>query len=169
MIGEEQMTSAPSDEPAFIEGLDLDRLNPPDIKQFIQALPRRLDQLIGGLNDRAPAEPLVQQLNSLVDQLDRLIDEVGAAGFSPDRSLELSLADWSAHGNRAPELVDVRLRLETGASEAARRIAGIPPEGWRTSPELLREARSWVGRVSSSLRRIESRVESANAAPASPG
>ena len=84
--------------------------------------------------------------------MDDLVDWLQAANHP--LSTDVSVGAIDDLDNRPPELVALLRRVQAGATEAARRLAGLPAAGWADEPGLLEAARS-VGRTSWSLRQLD--------------
>lgn len=153
--------TTPNEGSAFTRGLSLGHLNPPDVKRFVQGLPRRLDSNLSKLDERSEVSSVVGLVTSLVDELDRLIERTAAAGYPRDTGFEPALAEWSEETTTDPDLVAARNRFDTASVQAARSLAGIPNETWRSDPVLLAEVRAAIGRAAATLRDLSDAVDRA--------
>ena len=159
-------SSQPTGE-AIGAGLDIDRLQPPDIETFLRGLPRRVAGSIAidpppdesaeseaGRADRAERiARVVERLQDIVDGIDRLIERIGDGGYGLDPD-EPGAAPARPEGLPATIVAHLE-RIETGATEAARRLAGLPTSAWESDPDLIGAIRAAVVELVSRLRALQ--------------
>lgn len=159
------MTEPDSSADDLVAGLDLDHMNPPDIVAFFAGLPRRVaaalvpadpsdDERAGEGDDEADPLP-IEEINAIADTLQRLIDRTKSVGFSLDPDVPATGVAASTRQALPPEVEPAIRRIETGATEVARRLRGLSSAAWQANEELLSEARSAVAAAASPLRTVE--------------
>ncbi|MDH3302355.1 MAG: hypothetical protein OES24_17790 [Acidimicrobiia bacterium] len=167
------MTEPDSAREDLVAGLNLDHLNPPDIVAFFAGLPRRVavvlvrddphgdeeakDGVVAG-DDRGDdeGEPLpVEEMNAIADTLQRLIDSTKSVGFSLEPHVAAKGIDPSTRQALPPDVQPAMDRIEAGATEVARRLAGLSSAAWKANADLLAEARYAVADAVGPLRVIE--------------
>ncbi|MEL7208370.1 MAG: hypothetical protein AAGK32_09100 [Actinomycetota bacterium] len=157
----------------FEAGLRLDHLEPDALGAFIRRLPARVGAAVADLappddDDPTPVddEPessvatnrdqdqhqLVARLQTMVDEVDRLIGRLHDLGYPPRTGVDAASADVGV--DLEPDVQALVDRLEAGANEAAALLAGLPPAGWVEQPDLLDGGRAAVAEISWHLRQL---------------
>jgi hypothetical protein len=156
------MDDSPQDDEALGRGLQVDHLNPPQIEMFVKGLPRRVDEQLTALRPNAPTDDLVALLTAIGDRQESTIEDLVATGYAPDTSVEVALPRTVDESDLHPDLNRARDRFEAASVEVARRLAGIPTNGWESNPELLGKLRQAVVRTSALIRAVADAVQTAN-------
>ncbi len=160
------MTEPDSSQENLVAGLDLDHLNPPDIVAFFAGIPRRVAAALvpeDPSDDEQPieeddeeADPLpIEEMNAIADAMERLIDRTKSVGFSLEPDVAAIAIAASTRQALPAEVVPAMSRIETGATEVARRLRGISSAAWNANEELLAEARAAVAEAVGPLRAVE--------------
>lgn len=155
---------------AFLAGLRLERLYPDSVRVFMRGLPPRVgdamarltsddgsdDEADGDGFDEGTVEQIAERLHAITDELDKLCDRVAGLNYSldPDADVaDMNVPSGVADGHRA-----VLGRIEAGATEVARRLAGLPNDAW-SEENLLEEAQRVIGEISWQLNRLTAEID----------
>lgn len=158
------MTEPDSSNEDLVAGLDLDHLNPPDIVAFFAGLSRRVaaalvledpgDEETNDDDDEAGPLP-VEEMNAIADTMQRLIDRTKSVGFSLEPDVAAGAIGASMRQALPPEIEPAMHRIETGATEVARRLSGLSSAAWEANADLLADARFAIAEAVGPLRTVE--------------
>lgn len=183
MTDEDTAPSSGSTSADLATALGVDHLHPPEIGAFFGGLPRRVTALLDsgeqaaedGAADSSPSdagaagseERFIDELTIIVDALDELIDRTKAVSSAIDPEATADPADAVDLHTLPSETAELVDRIEAGATEVTRRLAGLSSAAWQAEPDLLDQARSAVVAIAGPLRSIERRAEEPSDTPSS--